>query len=90
MQHFTPTQLDAAYRAVAHPDPELPLSARQSAWETLMAARGKRCDFDAPADRASVVTVFDIARRARVSARIAAHCADRGYPYSGPFDGDAA
>lgn len=87
--HHAP-HLTAAYQVVANPDLHTPLSARQFAWETLMAAKGKRCDFTRRATGPAAVAILDAARRTRLSARIAAHCAAQGYPYGGPFGGDAA
>ena len=90
MHHVSAPQLSAARQVVANPDLRTPLSARQSAWETLMAAKGKRCDFTRRAPGPAAVAILDAARRTRLSARIAAHCAAQGYPYGGPFGGDAA
>ncbi|MGK7663348.1 MULTISPECIES: hypothetical protein [unclassified Marinovum] len=88
--HIPHPQLSAARQVVANPDRSTPLSVRQFAWETLMAARGQRCDFTRRPAGPAAVAIFDTARRARLSARIAAHCAAQGYPYGGPFGGDAA
>lgn len=90
MHHIPQPQLSAAREVVANPDRSTPLSVRQSAWETLMSAKGKRCDFTRRATGPAAVAILDAARRARLSARIAAHCAAQGYPYGGPYGGDAA